>query len=263
MKKVLLLSILLSLLVGGSLVAQKMNYGKIVDPQVIAQRELQKKQAEKTGFGDIEIDLLHRSIKASLPQLMTSEYLENRDEFIKQQSGVYVFTLPIANGESIKSISERYIYNGEVSLYTDAEGKNLDLVKITFRRLNPFGNRFMEEKREIENPTPTYFDDGKIDRNDDIKLIYYDTAPPKDKWGFDVEDPNDKDFSTAFKLKSDVNFKKKFEIDLKSVPFFDKRLKIMETYKKYLRRTDKRVKKKLYDLELKQRVQLGRMLDVK
>jgi hypothetical protein len=41
---------------------------KIIDPQVLAQQEEQKKRADESGYGDIEIDNLHREIAMLAPR---------------------------------------------------------------------------------------------------------------------------------------------------------------------------------------------------
>ena len=137
-----------------------------LDPQTIAQTKARQEGAEKTGYASYEVDSLHRMLEDILPFL---EYKIEKDE-----NGDSRFVLPISSGETIKGISEKYIYNGVVYLYVDSGGKKLKKVIFDFVRMNPIGSKFKEEKRQIINPTPFFNQDpSMIDRNDDIILTYF------------------------------------------------------------------------------------------
>ncbi|MBV6494883.1 MAG: hypothetical protein LDLANPLL_02920 [Turneriella sp.] len=218
---------------------------KIIDPQVIAQQEEAKRRAEETGYGDIEIDNLHREIAILLPKAAP--------RMKKEADGA--LSLEIASGESIKTISLRYLYDGRIFLYTsgDAKTPKLDKVKLVFERTNPFGKEYKREKREVINSTPLFFDnteskemanksEPKVDRNDDMTLIYYESQ---------------------FDARGQESFQEKEKIELKTISFYDKKMDFVETYKKYLRRTVKSLLYTVESIEITQKKHLRDLFELK
>lgn len=218
---------------------------KIIDPQVLAQQEEQKKRADESGYGDIEIDNLHREIAMLAPRAAP--------RMKKDQDGG--LSLEIASGESIKTISERYLYNGVIILYPTGEGQNAKLskVRLVFERNNPFGKAYKREKREVVNPTPNFFDnpeakegqqkaEPKVDRNDDILVTY---------------------FESEFDERQNETFKEKEKVELKTIPFYDKKVDFVETYKKYLRRTVKSLRFTVESIEITQKKKLRDLFELK
>lgn len=217
---------------------------KIIDPQVIAQQEEQKKKADDAGYGDIEIDNLHREIALLAPK--AAPRMKKTDD-----GG---FSLEIASGESIKSISERYLYNGTIILYPAGDGKSAKLTKVrlVFERTNPFGKEYKREKREVLNPTPDFFEnpeqkegqkaEPKVDRNDDIVLTY---------------------FESEFDARLQETFKEKEKVELKTIPFYEKKVDFVETYKKYLRRTAKSLRYTVETIEITQKKKLRDLFELK
>ncbi|MBS0619435.1 MAG: hypothetical protein JSR44_14705 [Spirochaetes bacterium] len=251
-KTFLIPALVLAIAVGGLLWGQK-----IIDPQILAQQEEQKKKADDSGYGDIEIDNLHRELAASLRRILDLLAVHpmppERQPIVKEADGGY--NLPIASGESIKTISLRYLYNGNIILYPsgDAKSPKLAKVKLVFERTNPFGKEYKREKREVVNPTPLFFDnpeaknaqsrgDLKVDRNDDIVLTY---------------------FESAFDARQVESFKEKEKIELKTIPFYEKKLDFVETYKKYLRRTAKRLQLTMEAIEINQKKKLRDLFELK
>lgn len=233
--KRLLFVALITVLIGGvsvSLLAQQ-----IVDPEKLAQQAEQERLAAESGYGDIEIDNLHRELAAVAAQL--KGYYQSEVEIQETELGEKPdIVLPIAFGESIKAIDERYIYDGDIRIFLTADDK-LAKVEFAFVRTNPLGTEYKEEKRTLTNPTPNYAADGEktIDRNDDYVIIYYEKTDP------------------------DKGFEKVREMNTMSIPFFDKRIRLIETYKKYTRRALRLMEKKSTDLDLHQRVQIQHMLE--
>lgn len=225
--------------VGGLLWGQK-----IIDPQVIAQQEEQKKRAEDTGYADIEIDNLHRELAELV--IKAAPRMKKTDD-----GGL---TLEIASGESIKTISERYLYNGDIVLYPVGEGKNAKLskVQLVFERTNPFGKEYKREKRVVTNPTPDYFDnppesegktsEPKVDRNDDMTIVY---------------------FESEFDARQQETFKEKEKIEIKTIPFYDKKMDFVEMYKKYLRRTVKALQYTVESIEISKKKKLHDLFELK
>jgi hypothetical protein len=218
---------------------------KIIDPQIIAQQEEQKKKADDTGYADIEIDNLHRDIAALA--------MKAAPRMKKESDGG--LSLEIASGESIKTISERYLYNGVIILYPtgDAKSPTLSKVKLVFERTNPFGREYKRERREVVNPTPSFFDspeqkengqkaDPKVDRNDDIVVTYYESE---------------------YDDRQNETFKEKEKIELKTIPFYDKKVDFVETYKKYLRRTQKSLRYTVESIEITQKKKLRDLFELK
>lgn len=217
---------------------------KIIDPQVIAQQEEQKRRADESGYGDIEIDNLHREIALLAPK--AAPRMKKTDD-----GGI---ALEIASGESIKTISERYLYNGTIILYPagDEKAPKLSKVRLVFERTNPFGREYKREKREVQNPTPLFYDnpeqkDGqksepKVDRNDDIQLSY---------------------FESEFDARQQETFREKEKVELKSMPFYEKKIDFVETYKKYLRRTAKSLRYTVESIEITQKKKLRDLIELK
>ncbi|MCS6972445.1 MAG: hypothetical protein NZL89_05405 [Leptospiraceae bacterium] len=229
-------------LIGSLLWAQK-----IIDPQILAQQEEQRKRAEETGYADIEIDNLHREIAQLAPKAAP--------RMKKTDDGGLV--LDIASGESIKTISERYIYNGIIVLYPTGDEKSpkLSKVKLVFERTNPFGKEYKREKREVVNPTPLFFDnpetpasqqgqksEPKVDRNDDMILTYYESD---------------------FDERQQEFFREKEKVEIKTIPFYDKKMDFVEMYKKYLRRTAKALRYTVESIEISQKKRLRDLFELK
>lgn len=58
-------------------------------------------------------------------------------------------------------------------------------------------------------------------------------------------------------------FVEKSKFVLKDIKYFDKKMSVIETYKKYLRRTRKVLMSKAQDVELNERVRIKYMLELK
>lgn len=218
---------------------------KIIDPQILAQQEEQKKRADESGYGDIEIDNLHREIAMLAPKAAP--------RMAKEQDGG--LSLEVASGESIKTISLRYLYNGRIVLYPsgDAKAPKLTKIKLVFERTNPFGKEYKREKREVLNNTPLFFDnpeqkdpnqkvEPKVDRNDDMVLTY---------------------FESEFDQRGQETFKEKEKVELKTIPFYEKKIDFVETYKKYLRRTAKSLRFTVEAIEITQKKKLRDLFELK
>lgn len=247
---------------------------EVVDFQILEEQKFQEDRDEKTGYGDIEIDLLHKRIKNALSQLMTSKHLQYPERYRKEVKGKYYYVMRIASGESIKSISERYLYAGTVYIEIDKEGKTLTSIRMSFERLNPLGVVYKKQKRDLINPSPNFSDkNDTIDENKDIALVHYETIDVIKQRQADSKNAPKKNEreKNSMKLVSEdgitiqvhEEFNEKFRTTLEEVPFYNKKLKILETYKKYLRRTVKRVEKQVYYINLKHRVRLQELLEVK
>ena len=194
-------------------------------------KELQKRETEKSGFGNAEVDYLHRSIEKKLHLLMKK--LERND------NGEYHYLIPIASGEYIKTVSTRYLYSGAAYFYTDQEGKKLKKVVLSLVRLNPLGQVYLEEKREVINETPFFYPTPKtLDRNDDIILIYSE----KDSEG-------------------ESDFEEKYRYSLKDIQYFDKKISLLNSYIQYLRQALKNIDKEIYAMKLAERKKIQHLLE--
>lgn len=260
--------------VGLLIVSLSLSAQEVVDYQILEEQKFQEDRDEKAGYGDIEIDLLHKRIKNALSQLMTSKHLQHPERYRKEVKGKHYYVMRIASGESIKSISERYLYVGTVYIETDKEGKTLTSIRMSFERLNPLGVLYKKQKRDLINPSPNFSDkNDSIDENKDITLVHYETIDTtKQRQAYNRNAPKkDEKEKDSMKLVSEdgitiqihEEFNEKFRTTLEEVPFYNKKLKILETYKKYLRRTVKRVEKQVYYINLKHRVRLQELLEVK
>ena len=202
------------------------------DWQKALQTQEKQETNEKSGYGSYEVDSLHRSIQTVLPKI--------KDKIQKDEKGNYRVMIPVASGETIKSIGERYIYNGIVYLYCNSSAEKLEKVAFHFERMNPLGYTYKGEKRILTNPTPFFSDDhDKLDRNEDIHIAYYeDTSLAKPE------------------------FKKQSEITLEEIPYYNKKISILQTYLKYTRKALKKLKKEIYAHELSNRSAIEYMLQL-
>ena len=221
-----------------SLVAQDKSK---IDPRIIMQKQKKEQVAEKTGYGSYEVDSLHKTLEGLLPRL--------KYKLEKDKNGELRFVLPIASGETIKGISVRYIYNGIAYLYIDSETKKLKKIMFDFVRINPIGNKFKEEKRQLINPTP-FFNQNKseIDSNEDIILTYF-----------------EKEAIETLKTQVDYNklkFEKKSEYVLKDIPYFEKKIRVVSTYANFVRRTIRKIKRELKKEEFSERIKIEYMLEL-
>ena len=161
----------------------------------------------------------------------------------------------IASGESINTISLRYLYNGTIILYPTGAAKapKLAKVKLVFERTNPFGKDYRREKREVTNPSPVFFEnpeqkegqarvEPKVDRNDDIVVAY---------------------FESQFEARGQESYKEMQKVELKTIPFYEKKIDFVETYKKYLRRTAKVLRYTLESMEISQKKKLRDLFELK
>ncbi len=207
--------------------------GRHKDSQGILQTQEKQETDEKSGYGNYEVDSLHQSIQMILPKI--------KKKIEKDEKGNYRIMLPVASGETIKSIGERYIYNGFVYLYCNSSAEKLEKVSFHFERINLFGNRYKGEKRILTNPTPFFSDNyDTLDRNEDIHIAYYE--------------------DTSLVAQ---NFQKQSEITLKEIPYYSKKISILQTYLKYTRKTLKKLEKKINAYELSDRVAIEHMLQLK
>ncbi|MDH5719209.1 MAG: hypothetical protein OEZ13_01180 [Spirochaetia bacterium] len=188
------------------------------------------KKAEDSGYADVEFDILHKKITDLLPKL-SDFIIDDKKENAKK------IIIPIAFGETFKSPEERYLFNGELHLYISG-GNKISKLKIVYTRVNPIGDIYLSEKREIVNPTPSFYNDDKLDSNDDITLVYH-----------------EKDANTDDYVKLD-------EITLKEIPFFEKKMSIMTSYKKYLYKAYRAFIYKLNLIELNKKTKIRHLLDL-
>ncbi len=219
----------LLLLISGALVAQE-----IVDPEILAAQKDQQKKAEEAGYADIEIDHIHKDL-ATLTTALKGRLKRAEVNNGGEQPDIY---FQIAAGESIKAISERYVYDGYIKIYLAGENK-IGKIEFQFTRTNPLGATYKEERRILVNPSPNFSDNlpNQIDRNDDMTITYFE------------------------KTKPEAGFEKIYETNVKDIPFFDKRVRLVETYKKYIRRARYTMTNKSKDLNLSERVKIQHMLE--
>ncbi|MDH5716608.1 MAG: hypothetical protein OEZ22_03105 [Spirochaetia bacterium] len=202
------------------------------DPKAQKNLEEQIKSAEETGYADIEFDLLHKKITDLLPLL--KDYISKDN---KENSNAIV--IEIASGETYKSPIERFLFNGTIHLYLNGSSDKISKIKLIYDKVDPDKYSFLGQRREITNPTPNFFDNNSsIDKNDDLVVTYYEQTANNNEYN---------------KIK---------EITIKEVPFFEKRLVILESYKKYLRKAYWALQKKIYDNELTEKAEIRYLLEL-
>lgn len=185
-----------------------------VNPYDFAQRRKRELEIEKQGFADVEIDYLHRDIAAMyfiiLPDL-------KGDHGFSVTLNDNKMVLPLSFGEIFKGLSDRYLYSAETHLEVDPETKSLKTVMVRFDRTAATGTRFIEERRDLTNPTPLYAKDldttEEFNTNTDLFLEYFEQKKPKG------------------------SFEKIATLTFEEVGMFDKKEKMKNQYKTYLRQT--------------------------
>ena len=180
-----------------------------------------------TGYADSEIDELHRRIGEILPQLDGIVETNGKDRKVR---------LAITSGQSYRLTGEQYIISGYADVYI-RQDNSLEKVVLIYERLNAVGSTYLAEKRELFNPTPNYYDNGQIDTNDDLTLIYSESTGP------------DKDFD------------QKAEIKFSDIDRHRNRTEILRTYKQYLRKTINALDAMLRNRDTSQRAQIKYMLE--
>jgi len=231
---------------------------EVVDPQVLEEQRKLFQKIKENKYRDIEFDHLHLRIKKTLTYLKkalkTYDKIPNtshkdRKAFIfndKENNKKY-FVLTVAKGESIKAVSERYLYNGDLYIETDASYKELKSLRLQFVRMNPLGFEFKEERRDLVNPTPKLHiklveHKEKIDQadpNDDLEIVYFERFDRKKK----------------FKAVS------KFKIE--EIEYFYKRLAMLEAYKKFIRLATRKVEKIEKDYKTHEKYLVRKMLELR
>jgi len=164
-------------------------------------QEMLIKAYVESGYGDAEVDDLHKKIESMLPLL--------NDE-MKIVSDSNKIVLNVGSGESFRVTGERYIFTGIAEIYKT--GNKLDKIVLIYERLNADSDYYKMEKRILTNSTPLYVD-GSIDKNDDLMI--------------------------AYEEKTSVNgdYKPVSEYNFSNIDMHEFRMQLFNSYKQYLRKT--------------------------
>ena len=187
------------------------------------------KYYETTGYGDYELDLVHKKIALLLPKL--------KDRIEKDSAGEERIKLEITTGESVHGNGDQYLVHGYAYLYPGAEEGKLKKIVMEYIRTSANGATYKNEKRELINPTPDFLGENKVDSNNDIILT----------------------LSTAVNGKGE--FKKIRETTFASIDRHDRKVKLLQAYKNYLRRTIQALELNITDIELAKVTELMYMLE--
>lgn len=211
----------------------------MANPYDMAQRKKREFEIEKNGFSDVEIDYLHRDIASMYYQILP-DLTENHGFSVRLNENTMV--MPLSFGEIIKGLSDRYLYNAETHITIDPESKTLKNIMVRFDRTASTGTRFTEERRELTNPTPFYSKEldttEKFDTNTDIYLDYYEQNKPQG------------------------SFKKVATLGFEEIGMFDKKEKMKNQYKVYLRQTLIRMRSLKQVIDRNRRVYYDHLLDM-
>ncbi|MBX7057999.1 MAG: hypothetical protein K1X75_08020 [Leptospirales bacterium] len=136
----------------------------------IAFREA-RDRARETGFGDLEIDILHGKIAAqagaalaldSIPEQVTNfnELIDRAQAqfFVrgKDSQGKPYLRITLREGYSFSTEEHpiQYIFRAHCYLFPAADGKSLDRIVFQFYRVNFSGSNYTRELRRIVHPNP-------------------------------------------------------------------------------------------------------------
>ncbi|MDH4200791.1 MAG: hypothetical protein OEV66_10470 [Spirochaetia bacterium] len=189
------------------------------------------KNFEDTGYGDVEIDMLHKKIALLLPKLT--------DMMETDSSGEKRLKLEVSRGESFKDPAVHYVITGSAYLYPGADN-TLKKVVIEYIRETTNSPTYKIEKREMINPAPLFSGDNKMDANTDIILR----------------------FSQSLTGMQDLDKAKSKEIIFDSIQRHDHRMRVLNTYRQYLRKTLEALEKRVMSIELDKRMDMLNMIDI-
>jgi len=164
-------------------------------------QEMLIKAFVESGYGDVEVDDLHKKIESMLPLL---------NEEMKIVSDTNKVVLNVGSGESFRVSGERYIFTGVAEIYKT--GNKLDKIVLIYERLNANSDYYKMEKRILTNSTPLYVD-GSVDKNDDLMI--------------------------AYEEKTSVNgdYKPVSEYNFPNIDMHEFKMQLFNSYKQYLRKT--------------------------
>ncbi|MDH4262215.1 MAG: hypothetical protein OEV78_04120 [Spirochaetia bacterium] len=184
---------------------------------------------ESTGYGDYELDLIHKKIALLIPKL--------KDKMEKDENGEERLKIEVTAGETIHSNGDRFLVYGQAYIYPSSEAGKLNKIIMEYVRQTASGYTYSREKRELINPSPGFNGEKSIDSNNDIILTYY--------------------FSTG----ENVPFKKVNETTFSNIQRHDKKMKLIKAYKDYLRKTLQALEWNLTNIELAKVMDLLYMLE--
>ena len=200
---------------------------KFLSPETQYAQDQLKNAQESTGYADSEIDNLHRRISSIIPML---------DGIISDDGGERKVRVLINSGQSFRVTGEQYVVEGVADIFIRSDN-TLEKVVLIYERANSVGNAYLVERRELLNPTPAFYDDGKIDTNDDIVLTFYRSTKPGE------------------------DFKEAGQVEFNEIDRHRNRKEILRTYKEYLRKTILSLDKMLADRDTAERDKIKYMLE--
>ncbi|PJZ69888.1 hypothetical protein CH373_13455 [Leptospira perolatii] len=230
--------------------------------------ERQIEAIRKAGFSDIEIDNLHSSIAENIYKINQILQMDTTKKALRyigdepQELPKFLFNdkenkpyleIELGQGESFWDFPKTYLYNARIFVYPGSTPQKLDKIIMQFKRTNSNGEVFIREMRRVINldpKGPQINQDGKRtpNNNSDLRLEYYSSYDTELIWP-DVPAQSIPP-SVETKLNEATN----------PLPY-NKQKQIILTYKKYMRKVDKMVRRKLHDLELNQKRLISKMLE--
>jgi hypothetical protein len=70
-------------------------------------------------------------------------------------------------------------------------------------------------------------------------------------------------FESEFDARQQETFKEKEKVELKTIPYYDKKVDFVETYKKYLRRTAKSLRFTVESIDISRKKKLRDLFELK
>lgn len=222
----------------------------------------------KNGFGDYEIDSLHKRIGENLGAIkgftdkgydkQNAKYLEDvvqkdiPDLFKVDSAGKKYLEFELERGESFADYPKTYLFNARVYVFI-ADDLSLEKVIIQYIRTNSRGENFIREMRRVINPTPKpalVAANGEVvaDDNSDITLEYYTSNDGQSNW------PNEPILANPPGLSIKLNEKEN------PIPYFKQRY-VLEKYRRAIKQVDQAVAKRLYLLELDRKRMISKMVE--
>ncbi len=225
-------------------------------------------RARKMGFGDLEIDNLHGSISAQMQRLMKiggippvvgdDQNVYNRQFYDRSETsalgegkdsdGKAFLRLRIREGTSSTNevFPQHFLYRAHCYLYPSADGASIDKIIFQFYKINFSGTRYVRELRRFVHPNPRDVAqaEGKpigadlsLLNNNQLLLEYFEEAGFYD----DLDDKNPA-WEYADRVPKPVltlNPRQRFILNDDKDPIpYGKQVKIINQYKKLLRRID-------------------------
>ena len=227
-------------------------------------------KSRESGFGDLEIDLIHGSIARNLKKLTSFGDISLEEasygDFMmgKDSKGLVYYRFRIREGDSFSNdvYPTHFLFRAHLYIYPPTGENVLDKIILQYYRINTTGSSYSHEIRRIVHPEPRdavgekdiYNEDFQLSSNSNLQMeLYEEPSTAKPEW-----EGKDSVPLPVISLTPKESVKLNDPNDL--LPY-ERQTKIMAAYKKLLRKADEIIKLRTRHKELDRSVKIGRIMD--